>query len=398
MRIAISTSVIQRGKMGVGQYVLAFVKALLPRAREHDIFLLVLEEDLGLFEFAQGHMNLVAVSEKYRTSLKNIAWHQLVLPRWLKEHSIDVLHVPSYRRMLQWAPCAKVATIHDLGQFHVAKKYDLARMLYGRVVARHLARCQDEIVAISQCTAQDIEHFFHVPPERIHLAYNGLDHERFAPGDSTQAKAEVARRWKLDRPFFLYVSIIAHPQKNHVRLIEAFNQFRAATNMDWQLVLVGSDWAGSEAVHAEAHRSPFNGEIRFLGFVEDAALPTLYRAADAMVCPSLFEGFGFPPVEAMACGCPVLCSTRGSLPEVVGDAAGTFDPEDIRQIAAVLQRAATDTKWRAQLRAAGLVNAKRFSWNDHAERVFRVYEDAIERHQALQTRKLPSGLGRAGSS
>jgi glycosyltransferase involved in cell wall biosynthesis len=340
-------------------------------------------------------MNLVPVPERYRKPLKNIVWHQFVLPRWLREHTIDVLHVPSYRRMLHRAACAKVATIHDLGQFHVAKKCDWARMLYARVVARHLAQCQDEIVAISKCTARDIEHLFRVAPERIHLAYNGLDHERFVPGDSTQDKTEVAKRWKLDRPFFLYVSVIAHPQKNHVRLIEAFNRFKAATNMDWQLVLVGSDWVGSEAVHSEAQRSPFSDEIRFLGFVEDAALPTLYRAAEVMVCPSLFEGFGFPPVEAMACGCPVLCSTRGSLPEVVGNAAGTFDPEDIRQIVAALQHAATDMEWRGQLRAAGFVNAQRFNWSDHVERVLQVYEDAIERHQSSRSQNLPFGLGRA---
>jgi glycosyltransferase involved in cell wall biosynthesis len=132
--------------------------------------------------------------------------------------------------------------------------------------------------------------------------------------------------------------------------------------------------------------------------VDDAAMPTLYRAAEVMVYPSLFEGFGFPPIEAMACGCPVLCSTRGSLPEVVGGAAGTFDPEDIRQIAEALQRAATDMEWRAQLRAAGLVNARRFNWSEHAERVLRIYEHAIVRHQSLRRRSLPFGLSRTGLS
>jgi glycosyltransferase involved in cell wall biosynthesis len=115
-----------------------------------------------------------------------------------------------------------------------------------------MAQRQDEIVAISQSTARDIEHFFHVAPNRIHLVYNGLDHGRFALGDRTQAKAEVAGRWKIDRPFFLYVSCIAHSQKNHVRLIEAFNRFRTGSNMNWQLVFVGSDWPGSKVVHATA--------------------------------------------------------------------------------------------------------------------------------------------------
>jgi glycosyltransferase involved in cell wall biosynthesis len=175
------------------------------QAGRHDIHLLVLEEDLRLFEFVAGRMTVVPVNEKYRPPLRNIAWHYIALPRWLQEHQIDVLHVPSYRRMLFSAPCALVATIHDLAQFHVARKYDCPRMLYGRVVARYLANRQDEIIAISQSTAHDIDRFFHVLPHRVHTLYNGVDHERFRPGERAQSKAHAATRWALDRPFFLYV-------------------------------------------------------------------------------------------------------------------------------------------------------------------------------------------------
>jgi glycosyltransferase involved in cell wall biosynthesis len=386
MRIALSTSVIQRGKTGIGQYVFGLVKALLPHTTEHQFYLLVLEQDLPLFEFASRKMALVPVAEQFRSPLKNILWHQVSLPRWLKANAIDVLHVPSYRRMLFDAPCALVTTIHDLGQFHVAEKYDSARMFYARVVARRLARRQDEIIAISQSTVRDIHHFFGVSTERIHLAHNGFDDQRFAPGPAVEAKAEVKKRWSIDRPFFLYVSAIAHPQKNHVRLIEAFNQFRNITRTEWQLVLVGSDWGGSETVHAKAQQSPYANDIRFLGFVDDAALPTLYRAAEVTVCPSLYEGFGLPPVEAMACGCPVLSSMRGGLTEVLGDAAGALDPEDVSQMAQALQRAAIDAKWRQELRKAGLKNAKRFNWGDHATRVLHVYGRAVQLHVARLNR------------
>jgi glycosyltransferase involved in cell wall biosynthesis len=388
MRIVLSTSVIQRGRFGVSQYVFGLIKALLPWTKVHDFSLIVLEEDLPLFEFAAKQMTVVPISECYRAPVKNIVWHQVVLPRWLKQHAIDVLHVPTYRRMLYSAQSAMVTTIHDLGQFHVAKKYDPARMLYGRVIARHLANCQDQIIAVSQSTARDVEQFFHVAPDRIHVAYNGLDHGRFFAGDHAKAKAEARTRWEINRPFFLYVSLIAHPQKNHVRLIEAFNQFRTDTNLDWQLVFSGSDHHDADAVHVKAQQSPFFSDIRFLGFVEDAVLPTLYRAADVTVCPSLFEGFGFPTVEAMACGCPVVCSNRGALPEVVGSAAGMFDPENVGEMTAALQRSATDSRWRAQLRTAGFMNARRFNWCDHAEKVVRVYEQANSRRKASRRQRL----------
>jgi glycosyltransferase involved in cell wall biosynthesis len=259
-------------------------------------------------------------------------------------------------------------------------------MLYGRVVARRLAHCQDQIIAISQNTALDIERFFQIPPSRVHIVHNGIDRQRFAPADRARAKADAAARWGLERPFFLYVSRIEHPAKNHARLIEAFNRFKAVANMDWQLVLVGSDWHGSDVVHAAARRSPFSRDIHFLGFVDDAAVPTLYRAAEAMVYPSLYEGFGFPPVEAMACGCPVLSSGRGSLSEVAGDAAGTFDPENVDEIVVALQRLVTDVGWRTHLREAGIINARRFSWDENVERVLAVYEQAVEHHRASRSR------------
>lgn len=385
MKIALSTSVIQRGKTGVAQYVFALVRALLPHADRHEIHLLVLEQDLPLFAFAGDRVQRIAVPERFRPAVRNVLWHQTVLPAWLRRHRIDVVHVPSYRRMLWRAPCATVATIHDLAPFHIAGKYDLARMFYGRVVVRRLARRQDAVIAISANTAGDIAQFFGLPVTRQNVILNGIDHARFSPGDPAQAAADASARWKLDRPFFLYVSRLEHPAKNHVRLIEAFSRFKADTGLDWLLALGGTDWHGAAHVHAAAAASPFAADIRFLGFVDDAVLPDLYRAASALVYPSLYEGFGFPPVEAMACGCPVLSSTRGSLGEVVGDAAATLDPENVADIGAGLQRLATDAPYRTRLREAGFRNARRFDWSDNAAKVLAVYEHAAAAKSARRS-------------
>ncbi|EEF57032.1 glycosyltransferase family 4 protein [Pedosphaera parvula] len=373
MRIGLSSSVIQRGKTGVAQYLFALLRAFLPYTDRHQFILFALEEDLPLFGFAGKQVQIVPVPERFRPAVKNIAWHQTEMPRLARQHKLDVLHIPSYRRMLWPRPCALVSTIHDLAPFQVANKYDWKRMFYGRVVVKRLARRQDHIIAISQNTASDIKTFFKLPDKKITIVHNGLEHDRFFPGPAETARAEVAKRHALQKQFFLYIARLEHPAKNHVRLISAFNEFKTATKSNWQLVLGGSDWNGAEAIHEAIRHSPFSTDIRSLGFVDNAHLPDLYRAAEAFVYPSLYEGFGMPPIESMACGCPVICSTRGSLGEVVGSAAAIINPDDTASIQRQLTLVAGDESLRNRLRTAGLAQARNFDWSKTAAETLEVY-------------------------
>lgn len=373
MNIGISTTMIQRGKSGVAQYVFALVRALLAEPGKHHLMLFVLEDDLPLFAFVEDRARIIPVPESCRPAIKNILWHQTRLPWLARQLQLDVLHVPSYRRLLWSKPCALVATIHDLAPFHVKGKYDPARMFYGRVVVRHLAKRQDAIIAISSNTAGDIERFLGIPRSRQCVILNGIDHSRFYPGESYSARKQACDRWNLREPFFLYISRLEHPAKNHVRLIEAFTRFKQATGSPWLLVLGGSDWHGAESIHSAARVSPVAKDIRFLGFVDDKDLPTLYRAAQAFVYPSLFEGFGLPPVEAMACGCPVISSTRGALQEVVRGSAAVVDPESVDDLAGKLQQVASQEAYRHELAQRGLANARRFAWDANARAVLEVY-------------------------
>jgi glycosyltransferase involved in cell wall biosynthesis len=382
MIVGLSTSVIQRGKSGVAQYVFALVGALSRQAARHDLTLFVLEDDVPLFDFAKDTAKLIPISERFRSPVKDILWHQTILPPLARAHRLDVLHVPSYRRMVWPRPCALVTTIHDLAPFHVAEKYDWKRMFYGRVVARWLAHRQDKIIAVSQNTATDILGFFKLPQEKVSVIHNGLDHTRFFPDSIEIAKQFVTGRYDLREPFFLYVARLEHPAKNHVRLIEAFNRFKAETKSEWQLVFGGSDWHGAQSIHEAIGQSPFRSDIRNLGFVENDALPMLYRAATVFVYPSLFEGFGFPPIEAMACGCPVLCSTRGALGEIVGDAAVTVDPEDVTALKTQLAALACGQALREKLSAAGLARARCFDWERTASKTLDVYAAALQTETA----------------
>jgi glycosyltransferase involved in cell wall biosynthesis len=374
MRIGISTSVVQRGKTGVAQYVFALLRAMRAYCHQHHFVLFALEEDLPLFAFVCDQMEIVLVPERYRPPVKNVLWHQASLPSLARVHHLDVLHVPSYRRLLWRKPCRVVGTIHDLAPFRVPNKYEWKRMFYGRVIVRRLAHRQDGLIAVSNNTADDLHSFFRLPPERITVIHNGIDHERFFPGDREAARLAFSKREGLRQPFFLYVARLEHPGKNHVRLISAFEEFKAATHSDWQLVFGGSDWHGAEVVHKRIRDSQFASDIRCLGFVPDNELPDLYRAAEVLVYPSLYEGFGFPPLEAMACACPVISSTRGALAEVIGDAAAKVDPEDIHTIAKQLFILATDETSRNRLRAEGLAQALKFNWKRTAGETIKLYE------------------------
>ena len=370
---------IQRGRTGIAQYVFAFLKALISRPDRPDLTLFVLEEDEPLFEFARNHLRIELVAERHRPPVRNILWHQFKLPSLARSLDLDVLHVPSYRRMVWRHTCALVSTIHDLAPFRVRGKYDPLRMFYGRVVVRALAHRQHEVIAISQHTAADIKHFFDIPDERVTVVHNGLDKTRFSTIASDGIRSKTVQALESGPPFFLYVSRLEHPAKNHVRLIEAFTRFKEKSRSDWILVLGGSDWHGAEHIHEAARVSSFKSDIRFLGFVPDEDLPHLYRAAGAMVYPSLFEGFGLPPIEAMACGCPVLSSHCGALEEIVGRSAALIDPENVAAISGELERVASSPEWRESLRRRGFENIRRFDWDENVEKVLQIYSRAKSR-------------------
>lgn len=380
MRIGFSTSVIQRGQTGIAQYVFSLLQAL-ARHKEHDFVLFVLEQDLPLFEFARPQMKIVPVPERYRSPTRDILWHQTELPRLARAHQLDVAHVPSYRRMLWRSPCPRVATIHDLAAFHVARKYDWKRMIYGRVVAAYLARRQEELIAVSKNTAQDMAKFWHIPAGRVTVIHHGIDLQRFAPREVRPEPTASRLRFGLQQPFFLYVARLEHPGKNHVRLIHAFEQFKMETRSPWQLVLAGSDWHGAEVIHETVAQSWARRDIRTLGFVSASELPLLYQDASVFVYPSLHEGFGFPALEAMASGCPVLCSSRGALKEVVGDVAVIADPEDVDALKNEMVRLASDEELRTRLAHVGIGWSKQFDWARAAEKTLGVYHRASLKNQ-----------------
>lgn len=374
IHVALSTTVAQRGRSGVAAYLFGLLDGFAAIDVPIKLSLLGLADDAPLFTRWLGPCDWVTVPEFYRPALRNIAWHQLHARGVLRRIQADVVHIPSYRRIMWRPPVPQVVTIHDCAAFAVRGKYDAARMFYGRQVARRLARGADAITAVSQATADDVDRHFGIPAPTQHVIWNGIDQGRFTVRAEAEVLTFLRRRGAQPRPYFLYLARLEHPAKNHVRLIEAFEQFVAAhPTADQDLIFGGADWHGADQIHARVAASPVRHRIRNLGFVADGDLPYWYAGATAMVYPSLFEGFGLPPVEAMACGCPVIASPRGSLAEVVGDAARLIDPENPADIATALGELLRPDQ-RGRWRRAGLARAALFDWRESARQLAAVYQ------------------------
>ena len=369
LRVGLSTSVGQRGRSGVATYLFGLIDGLLKSSPDIRLTLFGLANDKALFNRWLDRCEWKEVSEFWRPAVRDIFFHQFLLPRRLTRAGCDVVHIPSYRRVLAHSRTPQVLTIHDCASFRLRGKYDAARNFYTQRVVVPMARRVRQLIAVSAATAQDITRFYGRRSSEIDVIWNGIDHDRFQPSATAEAPA-------LDCPYFLYVARLEHPAKNHVRLIEAFERLLARhPHVPHQLVLAGSDWHGAEAIHARVAQSPVRNRILTPGFVRPAALAGWYAGAEAMVYPSLFEGFGLPPIEAMACGCPVVCSDRGSLGEVVGNAARLVDPDSPADIAAGLLEMLQPAR-REAWRQRGLGHAARFDWRDVGQRTAAIYRRA----------------------
>lgn len=380
MKVLLSAGMIQGGRSGVGRYVISLAAALVENHPEVELHLAGMDEDRQLFPFLPDE-RWVSIPPRYSRGPLNLLWHQMLLPGILKRGRFDLVHVPSYRRMLAFSPVPQVATIHDCAPFILRDKYDAYRGWFGRVLVPWIARRVDRILAVSEMTRRDVIRFMGVKEGRVETALNGIDHVQFRPQLPEDIEAFRVRR-SLERPFFLYVARLEHPAKNHVRLIEAFSNLVASGDYDGDLVLPGASWHGAEIIEAAVAASPCKERIRLEGFVENSELALWYAAADALVFPSLMEGFGLPLLEAQACGTRVATSDSTSLPEVSGPAGILFDGLDLKSIEAAMRQVATmDRIERRDREKQGIGWASSFTWKAHAKIASRVYRETFGNQQ-----------------
>jgi glycosyltransferase involved in cell wall biosynthesis len=310
----------------------------------------------------------------------------LEMHRVVNAQEVDVVHVPHtfWRPVITKAPF--VITVHDLldYMYRARTSNGLRRSIHSymtRQVMRHAAR----IFAVSNFTKRDVARYFNVKPEKIEVVYNALD-ETFMRGHSTAAEQAMVRgRYQVDAPFLLYTGRIS-PHKNVARIIEAFSALKGelakdGTYPDLKLIIIGDEVSKNPDIRRAVIRSGMQHEVRFLGYVPIDVLRIFFDMAKVFVFPSLYEGFGLPPLEAMAHGTPVVASNTSSLPEVVGNAAVMVNPENVFEISRALQRVLTDQALRERMKAAGLEQAQRFSWETSVRRMIEVYAEVVSEHK-----------------
>ncbi len=298
-------------------------------------------------------------------------WEQAALPILARRAGVDVLHGPVNVLPLL-ATCPTVVTVHDLAFLRRPDLVPTGRRRYFAALAGASVRRAARVIAVSESTRADIVGYLGVRPEKVVVTHLAAD-DGFRPvtGDALVAfQAEQG----LVRPFVLSVGTI-EPRKNLPALLRAFGSL--AEELPHDLVLLGAEgWMGGPIRAAWLELPAATRErVRFVGFAPARALPAWYSAAAVLAFPSHYEGFGLPPLEAMSCGTPVVASNTSSLPEVVGDAALTVDPDDDAALAAALRRVLTEPALAADLRARGLARARRFSWAATAEATVAVYRE-----------------------
>ena len=358
MRLLVSCIPYDEGKSGISEYVREVVREL--AAQGHELTLLC--EPNARTE-AECKVESVKCKIEYaprwtRRPALSMLWHLFALPFWIRRHRREFdgfVVCAANRRVCAWYPLPTTATVHDLANFHIPGKYSSARMFYLAHVLPFFAKRAQRLVAVSGATKADLVKFWHCRDEDVTVLYNGLSAHSKLQAPSSKLKA------------LLYISRIEHPGKNHVRLIEAYSRLPKNLAEAHPLVIAGADWKDAEAVHEAAAKSPYSGLIRFTGFVPAEDIEDLWSQTGFYVFPSLFEGFGLSLIEAMARGVPCACSNNGSLGEIAGDAAITFDPESVEAIADALIRLVSEPEPEREARIArGLEWVKRFSWADHA--------------------------------
>lgn len=304
----------------------------------------------------------------------------LLFPLYLRHLSPDLVHIPLNRvPLLMMSPY--VVTIHDMANlFFGEEEASSLRMQLRQYRFRRGLRRARTVIAVSDATRRDVEDHMRIPPSRIRRVYNAPDPGFLAHNSSPEQRRRIMERYQVNYPFLLYAGNIRR-HKNVPRLVEAFAVLREQlashpVYKELRLVIIGDTISQFPAVRQAVIKSKMEHVVRFLGFVPFDTLQCFYVMAAAFVFPSRYEGFGLPPLEAMASGTPVITSSVSSLPEVVGDAAVLVNPENVFDIARGIKEVLLDENLRTELIARGRQQAQRFSWERTARQVLDIYTEA----------------------
>lgn len=376
MRISIDAGVLLKERSGLGQYVYHLVNGLgaVDSRNEYRLIYDSFGQSircLPYFPYRNFSYQRIPCAVKLLKLASGLGrWR---LPAFSQIFgTADIFHWPNYL-LIPGGTGKHIITICDL-TFLICPSYHprFRVQAYSAGISRAASRA-DAILVISQQTKQDVMRYLGVAEEKIRVVYCAVS-PRFRPIIPSKRQSLLSKYSIQEEKYLLFVGNI-EPRKNIVRLLEAYSQLRTQWGCSFPLILAGGQGWGNTVIYKKVEELSLQKEVRFIGYVPDEDLPGLMGGAALFVYPSLYEGFGMPPLEAMACGTPVIASNSSSLPEVVGNAALMVDPHDVDGLAEAMHRALRDSALREEMRRKGLERAKCFTWEETARQTLKVYED-----------------------
>lgn len=377
MRIAFDGTTLRPYQTGVGYYTEHLLRHLLDETSD-DEFVIVSNQTI---QASAPLPDRVWVFERHRFPVRNV-WMQTLLPSTLRAIRPDVAHFTnSIIPLLKCAPT--VVTIHDMTLELFPHLHPLRKQVLTRPLVALAARLADAIITVSDCARQDILRLTGVPASRVHVIHEAAA-PAFHPIEDGALLESVRCRYGLADRFILYVGTI-EPRKNLPRLLEAYARLHHSGDLPHQLVCVGPDGWGYQEVRQRIEALNLEAAVHLTGYVPFADLAPLYNLSEIFVFPSLYEGFGLPVIEAMACGTPVITASTSSFREITDGAVEAIDPLETDAIAEALLRLVRDADWRCELGRRGLVRARQFSWVHAARETLDVYRKVVECHKLADT-------------
>lgn len=377
-RIAIDYTPAIRQQAGIGRIIRGQIQALLARNHSDDIRLFVVGPVTEAEQkSAPQRLYTTPISERNMVRL----WHRLNFPiphvEWFTGGPLDLFHATDFVLAPNRAR-RSVLTVHDLA-FHFFPDAAMPSLHhYLNVVVPRSVRRAHHVIADSANTARDLTNVWNVPPEKISVVQGAVDHSHFRPVEDTLKIAQVRARYGAEgAPYILAVSRI-EPRKNFARLIEAFHHARQEAQLPHRLIIGGRKGWLYDEIFAKVVELGIEDAVHFCGFVDDADLPALYSGADFVAYPSLYEGFGLPIIEALACGAPVLTGDNSCLPEAAGPGAVYVNALDVESITQGIIKLATDRELHDQLAIAGRAHAAQFTWERSADQLIEAYTKTLE--------------------
>jgi glycosyltransferase involved in cell wall biosynthesis len=365
MRIAINTLPMKHRLHGVGNYIKNLVWSLSRIDAENEYLLLASRENFDHLEGLPANFQLHFAPSH---PAQRIAWEQTILPAKLKLHKVDLYHGPAFIAPFL-KTCPQIVTIHDASFRLTPERHSFSRRAFYRAIVPAIMKTSDGIIAVSRSAKSDLLDVAPVPAEKISVIPLGVD-SQFHPVHDPYRLERIRCKYSLPRDFILYVGMI-EPRKNLETLVDAYLADSLSARFD--LVLAGGLGWDYSGLLQKIESSGAADRIRLPGYIPESDLPALYTAASVFAYPSLYEGFGLPVLEAMACGTPVVTSSVSSLPEVAGTAALLSDPHDSGALASALHSILGDENLRAELSSRGLTRARSFTWNQTARKTLALY-------------------------